>query len=58
MVIAFSALSETRDTLSGLVSLILAMVTRFKKEEVKTSGINKMWTETVNCYMIVQCETF
>lgn len=36
MVIAFSAPFETRDTLVGLVSSIMTMVTQFKKEEVKT----------------------
>lgn len=38
MVTAFSALLETRVTLFGLVSVIVIIVTQFKKEEVKTRG--------------------
>lgn len=38
MVIAFSALFETRDTLFWLLSLIMSAVTQFKKEEVITRG--------------------
>lgn len=38
MVIASSALFETRNTLFELVSLIMTAVTQFKKEEVKTRG--------------------
>lgn len=34
----FFALFETRDTLFGLVSLVTAAVTQFKKDEAKTEG--------------------
>ncbi len=60
MVIASSALFETKNTLFGLVSLIMTAVTQFKRgrSEDKRPHFSKMQTETVFCNLITHWRTY